>query len=120
MLLAPRAGARGKDKARAVPGEGSSPGGGRSRFTGEPSAYEIPGVGAWEGAGAEVEALAGSGVAISAAAGGVVGGAGLKADVAMLLAPRAGDSGKEKARAVPGESSSPGGSGSRFSGEPSA
>ena len=38
MLLAPRAGARGKEKTRAVPGEGPSPGGGRSRFTGEPSA----------------------------------------------------------------------------------
>ena len=38
MPLVPRAGASGKGKAHAVPGEGPSPGGGRIRFTGEPRA----------------------------------------------------------------------------------
>ena len=38
MPVAPHAGAVGKEKARAVPDEGPSPPGGRSRFSGEPSA----------------------------------------------------------------------------------
>ena len=90
MLLVPRAGASGKGKAHAVPGAGPSPGGGRSRFTREPSAQEIPRVGAWQGAGAEVKALAGSIVAIPVAAGCVVGEAREQAGVALRLAPRAG------------------------------
>ena len=69
MPLAPRAGTSGKEKARAVPGESPSPRGDRSRFSGKPNAQEIPQVGAWQGAGAEVEALAGSAAAAPAAAG---------------------------------------------------
>ena len=38
MPVAPHAGAVGKEKARAAPDEGPSPRGGRSRFSGEPSA----------------------------------------------------------------------------------
>ena len=63
---------------------------------------------------------AGPAVAPPTAVGSAVGEAGKKAGVAMPLAPRAGAIGKEKACAVPGESTSPGWGRSRLSGKPSA
>ncbi len=67
-------------------------------------------MGAWKGAGAEVEALAVGGGAAPAAADCAGGEAGKKAGMAMPLAPHAGAVGKEKTRAVPDEGPSvPGG-----------
>ncbi len=52
-------------------------------------------MGAWKGAGAEVEALTVGGGAAPAAAGSAGGEAEMKADVAMPVAPHAGAVGKE-------------------------
>jgi hypothetical protein len=77
-------------------------------------------MGVWQETVAEVEALAGSGAAASVAAGDPVGEVGKRAGVAMPLAPWAGDRGKVYARPISGESPSPQGGRSRFSGEPRA